>query len=136
MNNFWRGILSENGNFSSKRLVTVVTAGIFIISCITVIILLIFMFLSVTKTQGLNIKALEELTDLLRDVMYYEFMLVVSGLGYITAPQFATALTSSLSSLMKSRQKTNDFGMNYSQDIDLDIPKSKIEKDKNGELIG
>jgi len=143
MNNFWKGILSENGSFSSKRLVTVITAGIFLMSCVTVITLLIFMFLSTTKTQSINIKALAELTELLRDIMYYEFMVVIGGLGYITAPQFASALSSSLTSLTRSRQKNMGFGygMDYGlgQDINvpnLDIPKGEIKQDTNGELIG
>lgn len=139
MNNFWKGILSEDGQFSSKRLVTVVTAGIFLISCITVITLLVVMFISVSTTQKINVKSLETLTELLRDVMYYEFMLVVSGLGYITAPQFASALSSSLSSLMRSRAKSQGYGFGggyFNDDSPLDIPIGKIEKNENGELIG
>lgn len=143
MNNFWKGILSENGSFSSKRLVTVITAGIFLMSCVTVITLLIFMFLSTTKTQSINIKALAELTELLRDIMYYEFMVVIGGLGYITAPQFASALSSSLTSLTRSRQKNmgfgySDYGLGFGNDvpINLDIPKGEIKQDSDGQLIG
>lgn len=130
-------MLSENvtGGLSSKRLITVVVAIVFIISCFITIGLLLYIFAYVTKTQNVNTKALKEVTDLLRDVIYYEFMIVIAGLGYITAPQFAAALNSSLPALFRSRMKTGYGSIGY-EEYDMDIPKGKIEIDEDGEKIG
>lgn len=102
MNAFWKGVFSDGEVYSSKRLITLIVSSVFILSCITIIALLIMTFTSVTRTQNININALNTMTCLIKDVIYYEFMIVVAGLGFITAPQFADALTS------RSKKKDDD----------------------------
>src|SRR6476469_4247278 len=86
---FWNGLMREDDPRSSRRVVTLIIAMLFIATCVTVLILLIDTFGASTRTSNINLKALEIQADLLQKIIYYQFMIVISGLAFITAPQFA-----------------------------------------------
>lgn len=134
--NFWMGIITENDPRSSRRLITLLTATVFIITCVTVVTLLIITFVSITQLEKLNLKALEILSDTLTEVMYYEFMIVISGLSLITAPQFAKALVSSLSALVRRRKETIEDGDEVTtvETEDFDVENEDIANETEEEI--
>jgi len=77
-------MLTEGNPKSSRRFVTLIVSGIFILTCLVVIILLIALFISTTKLQGVNIEALKAVVSLIQDVLKYEVLIVVSGLFVTT----------------------------------------------------
>jgi len=105
---FWSGLMREDDPRSSRRVVTLVIAMLFIATCVTVLILLIDTFGASTRTSNINLKALEIQADLLQKIIYYQFMIVISGLAFITAPQFAHVLAGSLSGIFRRKTVTED----------------------------
>lgn len=109
---FWKGLLREDQPNSSRRLITLVVAGVFIATCLTIVILMALIFTGEARLQLMNIKALELLVQMLTQIAYYEFMIVISGLAFITAPQFARVLVSSIANIItrtKVTEETSDY---------------------------
>lgn len=90
--NFFLKLLSRGAVESSRRFVTLVISGIFLLSCLTGLILLIALFVSTNKLQNINIEALRIVTDLLKDMLKYEMLIVIGGLGFIAVPDFVRLL--------------------------------------------
>lgn len=116
--NFWNGILREDDPRSSRRIVTLVVAIVFIATCVTVLVLLIDTFGASNRLTNINLKALELQTDLLQHIIYYQFMIVISGLAFITAPQFAHVLVNSIGSLFRRKTVTEDEEGNTTEETE------------------
>lgn len=80
MGRFWSGVISSKDATSSKRLVTLIISLHFIISCFCI---LFFAFNVVYRLPKGKIEP--ELIGLLKDVLEYDFYIILSGLGFITA---------------------------------------------------
>jgi hypothetical protein len=89
---FFSQLISEKDAASSRRFVTLVISGLFIATCITILVLLIILFICVTRLQGINIPALTVICELLKEIIKYEAIIVFGGLGFITTPQLAAVL--------------------------------------------
>ncbi len=80
MKRFWSGIISSTDTHSSKRLITLIIAMHFIVA--SFVILFFSFYLIVTVPKGtVNI----DLINLLKNVLEYDFYIILSGLGFITA---------------------------------------------------
>ena len=80
MTKFWASILSSKNTNSSKRLVTLIIAGLFILSQIDILFLVNYIVSANIKGQ-VN----KELLVFLKDIMWYDFILISLGLGFTTA---------------------------------------------------
>ncbi len=80
MNNFWKSILSSTDNASSKRLITLILSGIFIIAQMAIVFIAFYVIFYTTRG-----KVDKDLLDTLRAVLEYDFYIILSGLGFITA---------------------------------------------------
>ena len=89
---FFIDLLSSEDPKSSRRFVTLLISGIFIITCTIVLLLVIFLFIRGAKLQGINIQAVGIISSLLKEVIKFEAGITVAGLGFITAPDFAKIL--------------------------------------------
>lgn len=85
--NFWKNILSSNDTASSKRLVTLIISLHFIVA--SFVILFIAFYVIFYTTKG---KVDPELLGMLKDVLEYDFYIILSGLGFITADNMAQML--------------------------------------------
>ena len=79
MSNFWKKILSSKDAASSKRLVTLIISLHFIVA--SFVILFIAFYVIFYTTKG---KVDKDLLDLLKNVLEYDFYIILSGLGFIT----------------------------------------------------
>lgn len=80
MNNFWRSILSSKETTSSKRLVTMIISGHFIIASFAILFIAFYVIFYLPKG-----KVEPELLSMLKQVLEYDFYIILSGLGFITA---------------------------------------------------
>lgn len=84
MKTFFADILTEGNPKSSRRLVTLLCAFLFILTCASIPFLLGALFLYTNKLQGLNTVALAQIVDLTKTVLEYEFLIIAVGL-FVTA---------------------------------------------------
>lgn len=87
MKSFWSKILSSNNNHSSKRLITLIIAGHFIVASFVILFFSFYLIVSVPKGT-VNI----DLINLLKNVLEYDFYIILSGLGFITADNLGQVL--------------------------------------------
>lgn len=87
MTNFWNNILSSKDTASSKRLVTLIISLHFIIASFTILFIAFYVIFYTTKG-----KVDEALLNMLKDVLEYDFYIIVSGLGFITADNFTQVM--------------------------------------------
>lgn len=77
---FWNSVISSDSPASSKRLVTLIISIHFIVA--SFVILFIAFFVIFYTTKG---KVDIALLGMLQDVLEYDFYIILSGLGFITA---------------------------------------------------
>lgn len=80
MNNFWSSILSSKETASSKRLVTLIISLHFIIASFAILFIAFYVIFYLPKG-----KVEATLLDMLKQVLEYDFYIILSGLGFITA---------------------------------------------------
>lgn len=80
MSKFWKSIISSKDAASSKRLVTLIISLHFIIASFTILFIAFYVIFYTTKG-----KVDEALLSMLKDVLEYDFYIILSGLGFITA---------------------------------------------------
>jgi hypothetical protein len=85
---FFLELLSEKDPKSSRRFITLLISFIFILTCFSVLLLLIFLFISTARLQGVNIEALKIISELLKDIIKYEALVLLGGLGFTSLPKF------------------------------------------------
>src|SRR5690554_6660838 len=80
MSKFWKSILSSKDTTSSKRLVTLIISIHFIVASFTILFIAFYVIFYTTKGQ-----VDQSLLNMLKDVLEYDFYIILSGLGFITA---------------------------------------------------
>jgi len=85
---FYELIDSENDR-SSKRFITLVAMLHFIVG--SFLILGLFTFVAIRPTKG-DIEFLKIMNDVLKVILEYDFLIIVGGLGYITAENLGKIL--------------------------------------------
>jgi len=80
MSNFWRNALSAENVVSSKRLVTLIISLHFIIASFVTLFIAFYVIFYMPKGR-----VEPELLGLLKQVLEYDFYIILSGLGFITA---------------------------------------------------
>jgi len=88
MKKFLNKILSSEDPTSSKRLVTLIMALHLIIASFMILFIAFYVIFYTTKG-----KVDTELLGMLKDVLEYDFYIVLSGLGFITADNTVKLLT-------------------------------------------
>lgn len=101
---FWKSVVSEKDPTSSKRVITLIISGIFILAQIAVIFIAFYVIFYTTKG-----KVDKDLLDTLRAVLEYDFYIIISGLGFIAADGLASILIEKY----KSKSKSNDYMGQY-----------------------
>lgn len=84
---FWQNVLSSSDPTSSKRLITLILAGIFIIAQMAIVYIAFYVIFYTTRG-----KVDKDLLDTLRAVLEYDFYIILSGLGFITADSLGQML--------------------------------------------
>jgi hypothetical protein len=87
MKKFWTKIISSKDSHSSKRLITLIIALHFIVASFVILFFSFYLIVSVPKGT-VNI----DLLNLLKYVLEYDFYIILSGLGFITADNLGQML--------------------------------------------
>jgi len=77
---FWSRILDGNDAFSSKRLITLIVAAHFILASFVILFFATYVILYLPKGR-----VEPELLNALKEVLEYDFYIIVSGLGFVTS---------------------------------------------------
>lgn len=80
MSNFWKSIISSKDAASSKRLVTLIISLHFIIASFAILFIAFYVIFYLPKG-----KVEPDLLTMLKQVLEYDFYIILSGLGFITA---------------------------------------------------
>lgn len=87
MSNFWKSILSSNNTTSSKRLITLIISFHFIIASFSILFIAFYVIFYLPKG-----KVEPQLLTLLKEVLEYDFYIILSGLGFITVDNMGQIL--------------------------------------------
>ena len=87
MSKFWQKILSSKDATSSKRLVTLIISLHFISASFAILFIAFYVIFYLPKG-----KVEPELLALLKEVLEYDFYIILSGLGFITADNLGKIL--------------------------------------------
>lgn len=79
MSSFWKQILDSKNPSSSKRLVTLIISGLFIVSCFSILFVAFYVIFFLPRG-----KVDRDLLEALKQVLEYEFYIILSGLGFVT----------------------------------------------------
>ncbi len=119
MSKFWKSVLSSKDTASSKRLVTLLTAMHFFLASFTILFIAFYVIFYTTKG-----KVDTDLLGMLKDVLEYDFYIILSGLGFITADN--------IGQVMVERTKAK-MGV---LDSKVSKPPTPPEPPKEDEIIG
>lgn len=97
--NFWKQVLNSKDTTSSKRLVTLIISLHFIIASFSVLFIAFYVIFYLPKGR-----VEPELLSMLKQVLEYDFYVILSGLGFITADNMAQIM------LEKSKDKNALMG--------------------------
>lgn len=86
---FFLALLDENNDRSTKRFVTLIATLFYIIG--STIAIGLFLFVSIHPTQG-NLEFLKIITISFNEILEKTFLIILGGLGFMTAKDFATAI--------------------------------------------
>lgn len=84
VNKFWKRILSSKDPTSSKRLITIILSGVFIVAQVAIIFIAFYVIFYTTKG-----KVDKDLLQMLSTVLEYDFYIILSGLSFVTADNIA-----------------------------------------------
>lgn len=85
--NFWSSVLSSDDPTSSKRLITLILSGIFILAQLAILFIAFYVVFYTIKG-----KVDIDLLHMLDKVLEYDFYIILSGLGFITADNMSQML--------------------------------------------
>lgn len=88
LNNFWKGMLSDDESHSSKRLVTLVISLHFILASFATLFFAFFVLVYMPKGR-----IEPELFNLLKDILEYDFYIILAGLGFISGENMVKMYT-------------------------------------------
>lgn len=83
MKAFFKKLLSSKDAASSKRFVTLIISGHFIVASFVILFISIYVIFFTAKG-----KIEPELLAMLKQVLEYDFYIILSGLGFVTADSF------------------------------------------------
>jgi len=86
---FFYELLDSENDRSSKRFITLVAMLHFIVG--SFLILGLFTFVAIRPTKG-DIEFLKIMNDVLKVILEYDFLIIVGGLGFITAENLGKIL--------------------------------------------
>jgi len=98
---FWSRILDGNDAFSSKRLITLIVAAHFILASFVILFFATYVILYLPKG-----KVEPELLNALKEVLEYDFYIILSGLGFVTSEGIVSMFMSKYTN-KNSQQSTN-----------------------------
>lgn len=114
MLSFLKSILSSESPNSSKRFVTLITSACFFLAQFLIIFIAFYVIFYTTKG-----KVDKDLLEMLKEVLSYDFYIILSGLGFITAENFgeimrekAKAKIDSFSNVTQTDTIVNDLNIN------------------------
>lgn len=111
MSKFWRSIISSKDAASSKRLVTLIISLHFIIASFAILFIAFYVIFYLPKG-----KVDTNLLALLKEVLEYDFYIILSGLGFITADNLGQIMLEKVKVKMnileppKDEKKAEDLG--------------------------
>jgi hypothetical protein len=108
LSKFWSKILDGNDTLSSKRLITLIVAAHFILASFVILFFATYVILYLPKG-----KVEPELLNALKEVLEYDFYIILSGLGFVTSE----GVVSMIMNRNKNTQPQNPY-----QNIDPTIP--------------
>ncbi len=108
MSKFWSRILDGNDALSSKRLITLIVAAHFILASFVILFFATYVILYLPKGR-----VEPELLNALKEVLEYDFYIILSGLGFVTSE----GVVSMIMNRNKNTQSQNPY-----QNIDSIIP--------------
>lgn len=79
MSKFWKSVIAADGTASSKRLVTLIISLHFIMASFAILFIAFYVIFYLPKG-----KVEPQLLTLLKEVLEYDFYIILSGLGFIT----------------------------------------------------
>lgn len=124
MNKFWQKILSSKDATSSKRLVTLIISLHFIIASFAILFIAFYVIFYLPKG-----KVEPELLGLLKEVLGYDFYIILSGLGFITADNLGQIL------LEKAKiGRRNDFFNQYGTGTYIPEEKDTVDLKQGGDI--
>lgn len=91
---FWKSVLSSKDTTSSKRLVTLIISLHFILASFAILFIAFYVIFYLPKGR-----VEVELLNMLKQVLEYDFYIILSGLGFITADNMSQLM------LEKSKDK-------------------------------
>lgn len=110
MKEFFKAVIDGNNSTSSKRLVTLIISLHFILASFAILFISFYVVFYIPRGT-----VDEKLLSLLKEVLEYDFYIILSGLGFITAD----GLTSVLLKKFESKMPKNDIPL-YSNEINPD----------------
>lgn len=85
--NFWKQIISSKDTASSKRLITLIISLHFIVASFAILFIAFYVIFYLPKG-----KVETELLGLLKEVLEYDFYIILSGLGFITVDSMGSMM--------------------------------------------
>jgi hypothetical protein len=86
---FWSRILDGNDALSSKRLITLIVAAHFILASFVILFFATYVILYLPKGR-----VEPELLNALKEVLEYDFYIILSGLGFVTSEGIVSIIVS------------------------------------------
>jgi len=96
---FWSRILDGNDALSSKRLITLIVAAHFILSSFVILFFATYVILYLPKG-----KVDPELLKALKQVLEYDFYIILSGLGFVTSEGIVQIIVSRFTKSPNSKE--------------------------------
>jgi len=103
MKKFWKSVLSSDEPTSSKRLVTLIISLHFIVASFAILFIAFYVIFYLPKG-----KVEPELLALLKEVLEYDFYIILSGLGFITADNMGQIMLQRARTLRKFSKDHDD----------------------------
>lgn len=80
MGAFWKSVIDGNSTASSKRLITLIITGHFIMSAFVILFLVYYVAMYLPKG-----KVDDSLLAALAGILKYDFYIILTGLGFVTS---------------------------------------------------
>lgn len=86
---YLKDVISPSDNTSSRKFITLLISGIFLLAQILIVGFCFFLILYKTKGQ-----VDKDLLDTLKDILRYDFYIILSGLGFVTSSDLVRIIVS------------------------------------------
>lgn len=86
---YLKDVISPSDNTSSRKFITLLISGIFLFAQILITFFCFYLILYKTKGQ-----VDKDLLDTLKDILRYDFYIILSGLGFVTSSDLVRIIVS------------------------------------------